>query len=90
MINLRPRFISGVLAILSITSLALLRLKYLAYVMGRPTGRMEPFDLHSVFAGSSSMWWTDFANDFLLLTLVLTALFSLFSFRRSRRSEDAG
>jgi len=86
---MRPGFISGLLAILSLTSLALLRLQFLTSAVGRPAGQMDPLELHPGLAGGAAYWLPIFVQGFLLLTLVLTALFSLFSLQLSRRSEDA-
>ena len=86
---MRPGFISGLLAILSVISLALLRLQFLTSAIGRPAGRMDPLDLHSGLAGGTAYWLPIFVHGFLLLTLVLTALCSLVSLQLSRWSEDA-
>ena len=86
---MRQAFISGLLAILSVTSLALLRLQFLTSAVGGPAGKMDPLDLHSGLASGAAYWLPIFVQGFLLLTLVLTALFSLFSLQLSRRSENA-
>lgn len=86
---MRQRFISGLLAILSIASLALLQLQHWTSAAAGSTGAKRLFDLHTVFADGAPGLWRDFVPGFLCLTLVVTALFSLLSFGSARRTDDA-
>jgi hypothetical protein len=85
---MRQQFINGLLAIFNITSLALLPLQYLPSAIGRHM-EPDPLDLHSGFPAGAPYWWTDIVPGFLLLTLVLTALFSLLNLLWSRLPRTA-
>src|SRR5208283_2302099 len=87
---MRQRFINGLLVILSVTSLALLWLQFLTSVLGSPKSTMDALEFNSRLTGGGFYWWTEIVQGFLVITLVLTALFSLLSLRLSRRSADAG
>ena len=91
---IRQRFVSGLLAVLSITSLALLLLQFAiprlsgqALARGFQSGTLSLLDLYQRFAGGGSFWRADFLRECLVVSLILMVVFSLFSFRMSRDSK---
>jgi len=86
---MRQRFISGWLIGLNVAAMALLGLQLWTSALGSPASTVVDVNLDSRLAGGGFYWWTTIAQAFLLLTLVLSALGSWFSFRLSRRSEEA-
>jgi hypothetical protein len=92
--QISQRFVSGLIAALSVTSLACLLLQLaIPRVSGQAlaglfqSGRMSLLDLYQTFAGGGSFWWADSARECLVATLILTATFSLFSLRMSRQAK---
>jgi hypothetical protein len=85
--HIRQQFIARLLAIFSIASLVLLPLQFLPWGLHRPMGDADTLNLHSGFPVGAPYWWTDIVPKFLLVTLVLTAVFSLFSLRLLKRSQ---
>ena len=83
------RLINGFLVISSVTSLALLGLQFLTSALGSPTSTAVDMHMDSRLAGGGFYWWTTIVQAFLVLTLVLTALLSLFSLRLSKRPAEA-
>ena len=84
----RQRFINGGLVFLSVTSLALFGLQLWTSALGSPGCMMVDADTDSRLVGGGFYWWTTAVQAFLLLTLVLVALGTLFNLRSSRRSEE--
>jgi hypothetical protein len=91
--QIRPRFISGLVAALSATSLALLLMQLATLrVSGQALGSlfqpggMSLLGLYREFDSGGSFWWADPVRECLLATLILTAAFSLFSLRMSRQT----
>jgi len=84
---MRERFISGLLVILSVTSLALFGLQLWTSALGSPPSVVDDVKIDSRLLGGGFYWWTTLVQAFLLLTLVLMALGSLVSLRLTRRSE---
>ena len=92
--QISQRFVSGLIAALSITSLALL---FLQLAVFRASGqalegmfqssRISLLALYQTFAGGGSFWWADSVRECLVATLILTASFALFSLRMSRQSK---
>jgi len=93
--DITQRFISGVLVISGIASLAMLLLEFAtpaihaAKVAGAfKAGKISLVDLYAVFNGNALLDHTDFMHECLVLSLILTALFALFRFRLSKQSRD--
>ena len=84
---MRQRFTSGLLVILSVTSMALLGLQFLTTALGSPGSTMDMRNFDSRLASGGFYWWTDIVEGLLLLTLVIIALISLFNLRLSRRPD---
>jgi len=84
---MRQRFISGLLVILSVTSMALLKLQFLTSALGSPASTTGAGNIDSRLAGGGFYWWTDIMQGLLLLNLLIVALISLFNLRLSRRPE---
>jgi hypothetical protein len=89
--HISQRFVSGLIAVLSVTSLALLLLQSaFPRISGQSlaglfqSGKTSLLDLYQTFAGGGSFWWADSARECLVATLILTAAFSLFGLRMSR------
>ncbi|MGO9477435.1 MAG: hypothetical protein ACLP7I_05790 [Limisphaerales bacterium] len=83
------RLINGFLVISSVTSLALLGLQFLTSALGSPASTAVDTQMDTRLAGGGFYWWTTIVQAFLVLTLVQTALLSLFSLRLSKRSAEA-
>ncbi|MGO8838164.1 MAG: hypothetical protein ACLQAH_00970 [Limisphaerales bacterium] len=83
------RLINGFLVISSVTSLALLGLQFLTSALGSPASTAADMHMDSRLAGGGFYWWTTIVQACLVLTLVLTALLSLFSLRLSKRLAEA-
>ena len=92
---IRQGFVSSLVVILSVTSLALLLLQFTipaihrhAFVLLLKSGKVSMGDVYANFTGGAS-YWTDFVRECLLLSLILTALFSLMRLRLSRPSGNS-
>lgn len=92
--HIRQIFISGLLAVLSVTSLAFLRLWFATPRTSGQTlvslfnsGKISLLDLYQRFPGSGSFWQSEFLRECLLANLVLLLVFCLFSFFISRHSK---
>jgi hypothetical protein len=89
--QISQRFVSGLVAALSITSLALLLVQLaIPPISGQAlarlfqSGRMPLLDLYQTFAGGGSVWWAGSVRECLVATWILTTAFALFSLRMSR------
>jgi hypothetical protein len=87
--NMRQRFFSGWLVLLSVISLALFGLLLWTSALGSPSCLMDDANLDSRLAGGGFYWWTTMVQALLLLGLVLVAMGSLVSLRLSRQPEQA-
>ena len=92
--HIRQRFVRGLLAVLSVTSLALLLLQFaIPSISARElaslfqSGKMSMLELYVAFAGGGSFCCTDYLRECLLVTLVLMVVLSLFSLRMSRETK---
>src|SRR5260370_23323525 len=88
------RFISGLLVILSVTSLAMLLLQFTTPAVGGPrvadfvrSGSTAP-DMYALFT-SDAFRSGAYGPEYLLVSLSVIALLSLLSFHSSRRPEDS-
>ena len=81
---MRQRLISGLLAALSVTSLALLRLQvWVSAVIGSRGGADSP-EVNSHLMGWLYYSWLDVVEVSLVLSLALTAIVALLSLRLSK------
>jgi hypothetical protein len=85
--QIRQQFISRLLATFSIASLVLLPLQFLPWGLRRPIGEADTLTFHWGFPVGAPYWWTDIVPRFLLVTLVLTAVFSLLNLRLLKKSQ---
>jgi len=86
---MRQRFTSGLLVVLSVTSMALLGLQFLTTALGSPGSTMDMRNFDSRLASGGFYWWTDIVEGLLLLTLVIIALISIFNLRLSTRPDTS-
>jgi hypothetical protein len=91
---IRQSFISGLLAVLSVTSLVLLLLQFATPRVSRQglaslfqSGKMSVLDLYQTYGGGRSFWWANSLREYLLVSLILIVVFSLISFRMARDSK---
>jgi hypothetical protein len=96
--HIHQRFISGLLAVLSIASLAMLLLARFvrpsaldsaALASYFQSGKTPLLDLYARFAGGGSNWLATSLSECLAVSLILIVAFSLFSLRLARRSGDS-
>ena len=87
--HIRHQFISRLLATFSIASLVLLPLQYLPWGLRWPIGDSDMLNFQWGFPVGAPYWWTDIVPRFLLVTLVLTAVFSLLNLRLLKKSQKA-
>jgi hypothetical protein len=87
---MNPRFISGLLVTLSLTSLALFRLQSWASILLSAKGPMDLADMDSRIGGWVYYSWPELVQASLILTLACTALFALFSLRLSPGQKRSG
>jgi hypothetical protein len=85
--QIRQRFINQLLATFSLASLILLPLQYLPWGLRWPIENGDTLNLYSWFPAHAPYWWTDIVPNFLLLTLVLTAVLSLLNLRLLKKSQ---
>ena len=85
--QIRQQFISRLLATFSIASLVLLPLQFLPWGLRRPIGEADVLTFQWGFPVGAPYWWTDIVPRFLLVTLVLTAVFSLLNLRLLKKSQ---
>jgi hypothetical protein len=92
--QISQRFVSGLIAVLSITSLALLLVQLaIPTISGQAlarlfqSGRMSVLDLYQTFAGGGSVWWAHSVRECLVVTLIMTTAFALLSLRMSRETK---
>ena len=64
---MRQRFTSGLLVVLSVTSMALLGLQFLTTALGSPGSTMDMRNFDSRLASGGFYWWTDIVEGLVAL-----------------------